>query len=128
MQSAARFAEQPGKGFIKARHALAALTTTHLQSIGLQSVDAGAQRRDPLVISPGKEIIIENNYLAVSVNAAGDLQRWTFSTQVQLRYKMAPTTVCIQRRLNARGPERKSVLWGKSGRVSVDIGGGGIIK
>src|SRR3546814_10543702 len=62
MQSAARFAEQPGKGFIKARHALAALTTTHLQSIGLQSVDAGAQRRDPLVISPGKEIIIENNY------------------------------------------------------------------
>src|SRR3546814_2713587 len=51
MQSAARFAEQPGKGFIKARHALAALPTTHLQSIGLQSVDAGAQRRDPLVRS-----------------------------------------------------------------------------
>src|SRR3546814_20610275 len=89
MQSAARFAEQPGKGFIKARHALAALTTTHLQSIGLQSVDAGAQRRDPLVISPGKEIIIENNYLAVSVNAAGDLQLWTFSTQAQPRYNMA---------------------------------------
>src|SRR3546814_19366351 len=88
MQSAARFAEQPGKGFIKHRHALAALTTTHLQSIGLQSVDAGAQRRDPLVISPGKEIIIENNYLAVSVNAAGEWQLWTFSLQAPLPHNI----------------------------------------
>src|SRR3546814_5199030 len=32
------------------------------------------------------------------------LQLWTFSTQAQLRYKMAATTVCIQRRLEARGP------------------------
>src|SRR3546814_15276243 len=28
----------------------------------------------------------------------------SFSTQAQLRYKMAATTVCIQRRLEARGP------------------------
>src|SRR3546814_6523181 len=83
---------------------------------------AGAQRRDPLVISPGKEIIIENNYLAVSVNAAGDLQLWTFSTQAQLRYKMAATTVCIQRRLEARGPGCQGFFVRRKRRQSRKLG------